>query len=482
VYGDLAVDPTDFNTYYCIDANTNEQPSTASSFWVIFYSLYGSGNTGPTGPAGGPTGSTGPPGLPPAVLTDNFTVIGTSQGLSPIFYSYDGLTFLASSSAPANAFLGGAINNIAYNGNHWLAVGALPSNAGGCILYSLDGVNWMTSDSAGSLTTGIVSGINSVAWGGNKWIAITGAGSAQNSMIYSYDGNAWYASANGNAAAILAGSTNILSIAYNGNTWFASVNSAGAGIYSTDGVNWEVANTSAAAGSNTILSVASNGSLFVATAGIASAVVIYSYDGNNWEVSATGSTIFSSGFAKVASNGFMWVAGSTQYILGYSYDGINWTQSAQGSSLITNNGGITNLSLNGTTWIGVGLVGGTFNLVYSTDGITWSTGVVSGTNPGTTTFNASASRRCLPFIGTNLQGNFQAAPTGPTGSGAPSSYFLNTANANLYRYQGTGWTGISGLNNYVPTVSANWTGTAPTTITEALDRLAAGLVALNIYP
>jgi len=38
------------------------------------------------------------------------------------------------------------------------------------------------------------------------------------------------------------------------------------------------------------------------------------------------------------------------------------------------------------------------------------------------------------------------------------------------------------LNSYTPTVSGNWTGTAPSTIGDALNRLAAGLVALNIYP
>jgi hypothetical protein len=416
-------------------------------------------------------------------------VIGVLPGYSaasPIYYSYDGLNFFPSSSANASPILGGNINKIAYNGNQWVAVGVLPNSSAGCILYSWDGVTWLSSASAATLTSGNTYGITSVAWGGNQWIAGTAATAGQNSVIYSYDGNIWYASGNGNAAAAAAGSSWIRDIAYNGNTWFVTVNNnAGGGIYSTDGTTWSVSGSPAAAGSNTILSIATNGSLFVATAGVSSAVVIYSYDGNNWTSSASGSSIFSAGYASVACNGSMWVAGSTQNVIGYSYDGIKWTQSAQGSSLISScsGGGVLNLTWNGTIWIGtIYCPGSTFNIVYSPDGINWTPGVVSGTNPTTTFFSACASRRALPFVGTNIQGNFQASPTGPTGAGSPSSYFLNTVNANLYQYQGTGWNSVLAMAAYNPTTSANWAGTAPTTIGAALDRIAIALNTLSTPP
>ena len=204
-----------------------------------------------------------------------------------------------------------------------------------------------------------------------------------------------------------------------------------------------------------------------------------------WYNSTSGTNIFLGAGPSLGCSGNMFVAavGSTASqatgILAYSYDGINWTQSVQGSALLASFGnyvGVKSFTWNGATWIGALGSNSTFGLIYSPDGINWSQGNAS--------YNVQriASRRPLPYIGTNIQGNFQAAPTGPTGAGSPSSYFLNTANANLYRYQGTGWTGISGLNNYTPAVSGNWTGTAPTTIAGALDRLAAGLVALNIYP
>jgi hypothetical protein len=60
--------------------------------------------------------------------------------------------------------------------------------------------------------------------------------------------------------------------------------------------------------------------------------------------------------------------------------------------------------------------------------------------------------------------------TGPTGFTGPVG--------------ATGYTGPTGpiLSNYTPTTPADWTGSAPTTIQAALDRLAAGLVALSLYP
>jgi hypothetical protein len=281
----------------------------------------------------------------------------------------------------------------------------------------------------------------------------------------------------------LAGDFNIPSIAYNGNTWFASINTAGAGIYSTDGANWVVSNSSATAGANVIRSIASNGSLLVATAGVvAGSLIIYSYNGNNWTASGSGSGIFTDGYATVACNGSMWVAGSTQNKIAYSYNGISWTESAQGSALIsascTGNSGITNLTWNGTIWIGTLFCpSSTFNLVYSSDGINWTGG--GGNILG---YGTLASRRCLPFIGTNFQGNFQAAPTGPTGSGAPSSYFINTLDKNLYQYQGTTWNSILAMTSYNPTTPANWADSAPTTIGAALDRIAIALNTLTTPP
>ena len=70
--------------------------------------------------------------------------------------------------------------------------------------------------------------------------------------------------------------------------------------------------------------------------------------------------------------------------------------------------------------------------------------------------------------------------TGPTGATGPTG--RTGATGSTGSTGSTGPTGPTGPTTYTPAVSGNWTGTAPTTISSALDRLAAGLVALSIYP
>jgi hypothetical protein len=227
-----------------------------------------------------------------------------------------------------------------------------------------------------------------------------------------------------------------------------------------------------------------NGVVFVASAGGSQANIAYSYDGNTWFNSTSGTTIFLDAGATIGCSGFMFVAaagsisGSTTGVLAYSYDGINWTKSTQGSALLASLGnyvGIRGFTWNGTYWIGCIASGSNFGIIYSTDGITW-------TRIANSYYAIKvASRHTAPFIGDNISGNFQASPTGPTGLGSPSSYFLNTTSRNLFQYRGTGWTGIYNSNNYTPAVAGNWTGAAPTTLTGALDRVAAALVSLGRY-
>jgi hypothetical protein len=75
--------------------------------------------------------------------------------------------------------------------------------------------------------------------------------------------------------------------------------------------------------------------------------------------------------------------------------------------------------------------------------------------------------------------NIHFAPVGVAGATGATGFTGDTG------YTGpTGEIGPTGpiLTDYIPTNANDWTGTAPTTIQEALDRLAAGLVALNLYP
>jgi hypothetical protein len=75
-------------------------------------------------------------------------------------------------------------------------------------------------------------------------------------------------------------------------------------------------------------------------------------------------------------------------------------------------------------------------------------------------------------------------PTGNTGpTGNPSIVTGPTGYTGSIGTGPTGDTGPTGpmVSDYTPTTPADWTGTAPTTIQQALDRLAAGLVTLSVY-
>ena len=220
---------------------------------------------------------------------------------------------------------------------------------------------------------------------------------------------------------------------------------------SYDGINWINSNTV-----QNIRSFAWNGTMWIVAQTLSGGVndsIAYSYDGITWTPAAN--NIFTSVCSKVAWNGLMWVAaGIGDFTLGYSYDGINWTGSASGNSVLTSAGVGYSIAWNGSRWIAGGDSGSI--MASSVDGINWS----AVTSPFSTLCYTVASRRVLPYVGYNVMGG----PTGYTGY--------------------TGYTGPTGpiLSDYTPTTAADWTGTAPTTIQQALDRLAAGLVALSLYP
>jgi hypothetical protein len=116
-----------------------------------------------------------------------------------------------------------------------------------------------------------------------------------------------------------------------------------------------------------------------------------------------------------------------------------------------------------TGWTGAAGIAGTAANTGATgvtgptgaQGVPGDLGATGNTGPAGTATNTGATGNTGP--------TGQTGPTGPTGD------------------QGmTGPTGI--LGEYIPTTAADWTGTAPTTVAGALDRLAAALVALSVYP
>jgi hypothetical protein len=142
-----------------------------------------------------------------------------------------------------------------------------------------------------------------------------------------------------------------------------------------------------------------------------------------------------------AWNGSRWVAGantSTNNLI-YSSDGITWTASTNGNTVISS--GVYTIAWNGAVWI----AGGSNNPVdtgISTDGIYWRTNTsITSLFPisGNLIF---ASRSVLPNAGTTP--------------------FINTA-----------------AISYIPATSGNWVSPAPITLKAAIDRIAAAVSTLR---
>jgi hypothetical protein len=198
---------------------------------------------------------------------------------------------------------------------------------------------------------------------------------------------------------------------------------------------------------------------------------------------------FASAFGyRVAWNGSYWIAvGGDTNSIAKSYDGMNWTPS-------TNNpfpsSYAYSVAWNGTYWIvGALNTGGIFT---STDGMNWISAnkIAGGGIVFPNSISAIASRRVLPNIGTKISGNFQAGPTGPYARGGVGDYYIDTSGQELYKfYTATGpsgptggWTGIMPIGSqalYTPADPSKWASTAPTTVQQAIDRMAALLYTLN---
>jgi len=377
----------------------------------------GVGSTGPTGPAGGGGGSS-------TSLTDNFMVAG-GVGTNQLAYSYDGLTWTASTSG--NSLITNGCQAIAWSGSVWLAAGG---STGPVMASSSDGIVWREIASGSSIFT---TECAAIAWNGSMWVAV---GDGTNKIAYSYDNINWTAAASGNSHF----SYNCKDVAWNGSMWVAiGASSVSPIAYSYNGINW-----TASASSDTAFapdggfvvqghSIAWNGTLWVAGAqGDGGRTIAYSSDGINWTLSASGSSFIVYETFAVAWNGLMWVAAGNSYAanpMAYSYDAITWYAGLGSVPQYA-----FSVAWNGSLWV----VGGQDNRVYnSTDGITWSSST-SGNAIFSTYCNALASRRVLPYVGTSP-------------------------------------THIS----YIPATSGNWASPAPTTLKAAIDRLAAAVSTLR---
>jgi hypothetical protein len=190
---------------------------------------------------------------------------------------------------------------------------------------------------------------------------------------------------------------------------------------------------------NTINHIEWNGSVWL-IGGIGTNVIVYSSNGIDWTASTPITSTVPIQCNTIGWNGSVWVAGFQgvsdniiSFVIGYSYDGITWIESTSANSIFTF--GCARITWNGSLWIAGG--GETNRIAYSYDGISWipsSSGNILFSGFGL----SLASRRVLPYVGTGLK--------------------------------------------YIPAVPSNWTSPAPTTIANALDRIAAALAAMDVFP
>ena len=272
------------------------------------------------------------------------------------------------------------IYSLVYNGGMWVAGGhgATSANA---LAYSYDGITW-TASSSGTAIFGTASSsppsnakstCYSVATNGTIWLA-AGANATPNPVIaYSRDGITWTQcdiSAIGYTTnAVLGGLT------WNGSMWLVISVLGGSIIgYSYDGILWATASTT------TFFSVgcacvATNGKIWVIGGTQTINQLIYSYDGLKWFGLGILS-IWSGGCSAIAWNGTMFVAGGypSASLFAYSYDGVNWTASPSGI-LYTLSYFVRDIKYSKelSTWFAV-VSGTTESIAFSFNGIIWNKG------------------------------------------------------------------------------------------------------------
>jgi hypothetical protein len=132
-----------------------------------------------------------------------------------------------------NIFSGGVGNGVAWNGSMWVAVGKGNSHE---MAYSYDGITWTANGNPFNSGEGGFC----VAWNGKIWVA-GGGGNNNNAIIYSYDGINWLSA----TSTMFNGANNmkyVKSIKWSGRVWVAvgstNDNTVSNIANSQDGIHW----------------------------------------------------------------------------------------------------------------------------------------------------------------------------------------------------------------------------------------------------
>lgn len=257
-------------------------------------------------------------------------------------YSYDGLIWNESTLPISHGYA------VCYANGIFVVTGY-----GNSIAYSVDGFNWSVSTAPSN-----TKGWNSIAYGNGAFVAVSKPNS--NMALYSTDGMTWQQTT-------MPSSKSWSSVTY-GNGKFVAVAEGNSSVaaYSTDGITWIQTNMPTSAYWMSV--TYGNGKFVAVTYGSdGSTVSAYSEDGITWTQATL--PILQSWHSVTYGNGKFVAVGTisagSNYVA-YSSDGINWAEaslpvSSTWQAVTYDNGMFVVIS-----------GGGTCDIVYSTDGITWS--------------------------------------------------------------------------------------------------------------
>ena len=285
------------------------------------------------------------------------TILGTSLGgITPDNDITIRVTSISNDST--NSITGYANTGLACSG-----VFVATTNNSDSVIYSKNGINWLTTTMPSSAVTW-----NVLASGNNMFVA---AAKGTTKAAYSYDGITW-------TEATLT-SSDWESATYGNGRWVIVSSTGNDVAYSTNGTSWTLAAMAAgdstfnewrsvAWGINKYVAIASSGN-FAAT----------SSDGATWAIQNLDAQADSTqvDWKSLAYGNGRWVAISTQGVVGYSLDGADW----KGSTLPSPDGSTI------MNWKKVAYGQGVFFAICDTDGIP-----LIGEDPvtGTTTYAATS--------------------------------------------------------------------------------------------
>jgi hypothetical protein len=278
----------------------------------------------------------------------------------------------SSVTSSADIFTGG-IYSVAYGNNRFVAGGN-----SGRFAYSTNGTTW--TNSTKSIGSSYI--VNSITYG-TQFVAVGYFGR----IDYSSDGTSW-----NNVSETTFGSSFINDVAYGGGKYVA-VGEDGKMAYSTNGSSWTAVTTSTF-DTSTIYGITYAAGKFVAVG--AGGKMAYSTNGTTWTAVADsafgsyGNTIKGityggpSGKEKfIAVGGGSWISGS--FNMAYSTDGVTWTSVTSVSSLFIS-GSLKRVAWGGNKFVAVGDKG---IMLYSLDGINWAR-IDGGTGTGKTQFDTDS--------------------------------------------------------------------------------------------